>query len=1019
MMMKRDVFKILSLMGLVVPAVATTLAVTVSVYAQSAKNAPAKDVADELKMKVGDEEGNELKALKAELLISQSDQKALDQLNKLIVKYKGTGLEASLHFRLAELYMRRAKTATFFEVHRDDSTAVRFSPKESKSSSSKAWVQKAVNTYDLIEKKFIQFTDMDLVLFNNAFARQILGQDDEAMRRFKKVIDDYPNSPLVPDSHLSLGEELFMKKKFQAAYDEFQKIRDFPESRVYPYGIYKGAWALYNVGHTADALKQLEEVVAYSKKPLEENPNRLDLSHEALDDMVIFYEDVKQPADAVAYFRGQGGDERAGELSLKLGKIYQRHGKFANLEVVYTDLISAVPLAAERPEMHHDMMDGYENTKNRDKVISNLETLSDLCQETSAWSKAQKLDAQKECWTQLEETGRLYSTKWHKEYRAKGDQTLGKLTSRAYESLLKNNQKLRAVVKGGVAGDEDHLRFAYAELLFEQGVFRKASEQYSRVAHVTNDAKIRHDSSYSAIVSLEKATGDKWSDADERTFAILAQDYITLNPKGQYVTDVRFKKAFIAYEKNHYDEAAPQLRDLAVNFYSNPRGLKASSLYLDVLNIQKKFELLRDESKMFLTKFKSDPETTAQLTKIHQQAFLTVNQNLENSGKYIEAMNGYLGFVKENPQSQLADKALYNAIHCANLGNDLGMSSKLSEELIATYPHSPYKLELGRSLVILYEAQAQLSKAADSLLKVAEWEKEEVKDPKDKAEKSNYGTLILAAADYKALDNDVRGATVLYNKLIERNSKSKEGIAALERIEAYSEKGNDWHKTSKLLEQMVEAGVQPQASIAMNKIVQHSVLEHDDDKSFRLAKKVIAMRNDDNVSRRALAQSRLVQAKILEKEFIASSIKAKPERLSIVLAIKSEKLDHAQKAYQDVIGFKDKPSAIEALIHLAKCYENFSTALSQIEAPADAPVADQKKFLHEIENLALPIEEKNAETLQIALKQAKDLQLRDDTVAKIQYELDRLSKRGKKGFSSSMISPPANILPVVAHGGAS
>ena len=73
---------------------------------------------------------------------------------------------------------------------------------------------------------------MDLVLFNNAFARQILGQDDEAMKRYKKVIEDYPNSPLVPDSHLSLGEELFSKKKFQLAFDEFQKIREFPESRV-------------------------------------------------------------------------------------------------------------------------------------------------------------------------------------------------------------------------------------------------------------------------------------------------------------------------------------------------------------------------------------------------------------------------------------------------------------------------------------------------------------------------------------------------------------------------------------------------------------------------------------------------------------------------------------------------------------------------------------------------------------------------------------------------------------------
>jgi hypothetical protein len=378
-------------------------------------------------------------------------------------------------------------------------------------------------------------------------------------------------------------------------------------------------------------------------------------------------------------------------------------------------------------------------------------------------------------------------------------------------------------------------------------------------------------------------------------------------------------------------------------------------------------------------------------------------------------MNGYLAFVKENPESALADKAFYNAIRCANLANDLAMSSKLSEQLIAQYPDSVYKLDLAKSLVILYEAQAQLSKASDTLLNVAEWEKIANKDKKEEKDKINTSALILQAADYKALDNDFKGASVLYTKLLDK-PKSKEGVMALERLETQSEKGSDWHKTNKLLEQIIENGIQPQASIAMNKIVQHVALEGDDEKTFRVAKKTIAMRNEDNVSHRALAQSRMLQAKILEKEFVAASIKAKPERLSLVLSIKSEKLEHAQKAYQDVIAFRDKPTAIEALIHLAKCYEQFSVALSGIEAPNDAPEADKKKFLREIENLALPIEEKNAETLQLALKQAKDLQLRDETVAKIQNELDRLSKRSKKAGTQAEILPPANIAPVISMG---
>src|SRR6185369_11154494 len=78
----------------------------------SSKEVLKKDlgVEDELKFSAGDEQGNEMKALKAELLINRTDERALSQLKKLLHKYKGSALEPSLQFRLAELYMRKAKT---------------------------------------------------------------------------------------------------------------------------------------------------------------------------------------------------------------------------------------------------------------------------------------------------------------------------------------------------------------------------------------------------------------------------------------------------------------------------------------------------------------------------------------------------------------------------------------------------------------------------------------------------------------------------------------------------------------------------------------------------------------------------------------------------------------------------------------------------------------------------------------------------------------------------------------------
>src|SRR5665213_1530174 len=63
----------------------------------TAPKAPAKTTngakptsLDSLRLVEGDEKGNDLKSLKAELLVSATEQKAIKQLNMLIRKYKGT-----------------------------------------------------------------------------------------------------------------------------------------------------------------------------------------------------------------------------------------------------------------------------------------------------------------------------------------------------------------------------------------------------------------------------------------------------------------------------------------------------------------------------------------------------------------------------------------------------------------------------------------------------------------------------------------------------------------------------------------------------------------------------------------------------------------------------------------------------------------------------------------------------------------------------------------------------------------
>ncbi len=207
----------------------------------------------DLKYKPGDDKGNDIRALKAEVLISQQESKALAQIQKLLKKYKNTSLEPELLLRLGELYMRRSKTDRFLEMHRESEDVVRVAPNLVKSATSRKQIENAIDVYDSIEKRYPNYERLDTVIFDNAFANEQINRYDRAEKLFTKLVHTFNESPLLPDAHLALGEIQFSKHDFKTALLHFQAIRKYPESHIYPYGLYKAGWTLYNLAllHTA------------------------------------------------------------------------------------------------------------------------------------------------------------------------------------------------------------------------------------------------------------------------------------------------------------------------------------------------------------------------------------------------------------------------------------------------------------------------------------------------------------------------------------------------------------------------------------------------------------------------------------------------------------------------------------------------------------------------------------------------------------------------------------------------
>jgi hypothetical protein len=84
-----------------------------------------------------------------------------------------------------------------------------------------------------------------------------------------------------------------------------------------------------------------------------------------------------------------------------------------------------------------------------------------------------------------------------------------------------------------------------------------------------------------------------------------------------------------------------------------------------------------------------------------------------------------------------------------------------------------------------------------------------------------------------------------------------------------------------------------------------------------------------------------------------------------------------------------------------------------IQLPVDVPESDRKVFQAEIEQIALPMEEKGIEALAQAIESAKKAKRFDGLSARLQARLDELNLKPKTDSSSSMGEMPqlAPILP--------
>ncbi len=912
----------------------------------SAKPPAPKGVLPELKLNKKSESENLKTAAEAETLISKSEEKAIKQLEALLKKYKGTTQEPDLLFRLAELYSRRAKTGRFVDLYRGEKTLAEILTPKLTEKGAKAYLGQAISNYQTIQKRFSNYSAMDEVLFNMAFAHEQRGEPDQALRTFILILDKHPNSKLLPEAHMALGELYFQKQNYLESQKNYDKVQEWPKSPIAPIALYKSAWCSYNLKNTPEAIKKMERLLEQSRtRPL--------VSHvrsEARRDIALFYSEVGSPDLAISYFSKHLLENEVGQTVLDLSSIYERHGKLSEMDLVLAIFLKEYPEDSIAGDILLRRVQHLNEAHKSKLVIDMLKESSKLCKNEN-WKAKQKettLFCGETYPNQLKDLVAEWWENWNKLKRS--PDMISDL-----EFVFKEYLQFEPANKWNVG-----VHMSVADFLFSKKDYKQSAFHYEGVSKIEKlQPEILHNALYGAIVSLDRLVQESPKDVPLRQQIIGAlNNYIVQCPKGDYIDDARYKKAFLFYEEKDYVQSLEWINKID----SKNANLKEKreDLLLEIHRSKKDYQALVDSSLLILKA--STGERAKKIKDVYQAAQQSIIQDLVEKEKLNQAALKAKAFYEEHRPETKALDALHLAIELWEKLKQYRLAAENSEVLaneMKTLNKKSEAEQLSQHAVQLFLQLGDLARTQISLPLAIEYSQ-------DNSKKRDSLELL---AEISSWYGNVDATEKAWQQLEPQMSTEEKQVLLQNRIKFFEQQAPD--KAKKIKDTLVQKGVEPFYSEAQIKIADKLCRDKKWQQCYQMSLKL----NKDSTPPPQRAQARFLQSRVLINEFNAQGLRASPERIAMVMAYKAEKFD---KAVQVLTTISQKSEVLQlrkqAVQDLISLYNDYVIQLQKSASSLDTSNPDMASLKQEIDQI-LPVlsqRPKELETVLVELNKLND-----------------------------------------------
>jgi tetratricopeptide (TPR) repeat protein len=625
----------------------------------------------------------------------------------------------------------------------------------------------SIRTYAILVRDHPDFPRMDEVLFSLAFGLEELRQHDRARQVYHRLIKGFPQSRFIPHAYLSFAEYYFSESDMRAALRFYDKVTDFPPERnpVYGYALYKSAWAHYNEEDFQGALRSFVQTIEFATA----NPDATDatnLARQARRELVLPYAMVGRPGQALEFFRRYAtNNEQALEMLESLAELYFDTGQWSETIGVYHELMSEGAGSDKLCYWQSRVTNAVVSSRPKDDQVTELRRLVDVFEAYTGQNHPAESITQ--CKSETAGVLAWLATSWHREAigddntPGTNDRTTMRLAARLYEILIDKFPDMEELEFDNIARDDwptnYKVSYYFAELLWKMEDWARCGPAFDSVVELNPQGEFTGDAAYAAVLcynnlyqqqysgreretrdSAEESTGRgrgrRGRRAREAAAAAAAeaeanryvmrdfteletgmlnafQRYVCFVPDSDDLAQIKYRRARIYYEANHFQEAAVLFKDIAWNHRDSEMSEFAANLYLDSLNVMgsemepNRVECLNELETSIdpLTEFycatqqaqDDHPDLCGVLLTLKCNVMRKQAEAYHNNEQFKRAAAQYVRIFRRHQECAeeanfAMDEVLYNAAIDFEAARLLGRAIQVRNVLIERFPESQY-----------------------------------------------------------------------------------------------------------------------------------------------------------------------------------------------------------------------------------------------------------------------------------------------------------------------------------------